>query len=106
MKRGDGSHFGPTTLTGGSIPEQEWLGEPTRTSHVYQATGVYSASVTTSFAGTYSVNGGPALPINGTLNIVSPARTIHVRRTETSLVAKNCLENPTGWGCPESDEGC
>jgi len=96
---GDGTSFGPTMFAGGSIAEDEW-GTKTRTSHVYKQTGDFRLGVTTSFRGTYSVNGGPPLPIAGTGQFVSPAQLVSVWRTETRQVAENCVENPAGWACP------
>ncbi|WP_369745327.1 hypothetical protein [Paenarthrobacter sp. AMU7] len=97
---GDGSTLGPTPVAGYSIPETDWLNNETRTSHTYTETGNYQATLTTSFTGTYSVNNGPPLPINGTLHITTPAKTIHVWKTERALVADTCQENPNSWGCP------
>ncbi|NWL10884.1 hypothetical protein DM793_06190, partial [Paenarthrobacter nitroguajacolicus] len=87
---GDGTNLGPTPAAGYSIPEAEWLNNETRTSHIYTDTGNYQATLTTSFTGTYSVNNGPPLPINGTLDITTPAKTIHVWKTEKALVADTC----------------
>ncbi|MGO4592033.1 hypothetical protein, partial [Paenarthrobacter sp. 2TAF44] len=64
---GDATTLGPTPVAGYAIPEADWLLNDTRTSHSYTATGNYPATITTSFTGTYSVNNGPPLPINGTL---------------------------------------
>jgi hypothetical protein len=55
---GDGTSLGPTTTTGGPLPQARW-GEKTRTSHAYAATGDFIVVLTTYFQGTYSVNGGP-----------------------------------------------
>ncbi|BCW61452.1 hypothetical protein StoSoilB22_04250 [Arthrobacter sp. StoSoilB22] len=100
---GDGTTLGPTPAAGYSIPEAEWLNNQTRTSHIYAETGNYQAAVTTSFTGTYSVNNGPPLPINGTLDITTPTKTIHVWKTERALVADTCQENPNSWGCPGTE---
>ncbi|WP_232481445.1 PKD domain-containing protein [Arthrobacter sp. YN] len=97
---GDGGALGPTPVAGYSIPETDWLNNETRTSHIYTETGNYQATLTTSFTGTYSVNNGPPLPINGTLDITTPAKTIHVWKTERALVADTCQQNPNSWGCP------
>ncbi|MGW9413099.1 PKD domain-containing protein [Arthrobacter cupressi] len=99
---GDGTSFGPTMFAGGSISEDEW-GTKTRTSHVYKQTGDFRLSVTTGFRGTYSVNGGPPLPITGNGQFASPAQLVSVWRSETRQVADNCIENPTGWACPGSN---
>ncbi|MGJ3190408.1 hypothetical protein [Paenarthrobacter sp. FR1] len=97
---GDGTTLGPTPAAGYAIPETEWLTTETRTSHSYTETGNYPATITTNFTGTYSVNNGPPLPINGTLNLTTPTKTIHVWKTERALVADTCQQNPNSWGCP------
>ena len=102
---GDGGALGPTPVAGYSIPEADWLNNATRTSHIYTETGNYQATLTTSFTGTYSVNNGPPLPINGTLNLTTPAKTIHVWKTERALVADTCQQNPNSWGCPGAKTG-
>ncbi|WP_224166164.1 hypothetical protein [Arthrobacter sp. StoSoilA2] len=101
---GDGTSLGPTPAAGYSIPEADWLLNDTRTSHSYTATGNYPATITTSFTGTYSVNNGPPLPINGTLDLTTPPKTIQVWKTEKALVADTCQENPTSWGCPNAEK--
>ncbi|WP_177179953.1 hypothetical protein [Arthrobacter sp. yr096] len=100
---GDGATLGPAPTTGYPIPETEWLTNATRTSHSYTETGNYQAAATTSYTGTYSVNNGPPLPINGTLDITTPAKTIHVWKTEKALVADTCEQNPNSWGCPGAE---
>ncbi|MEZ2389345.1 hypothetical protein AB6813_07320 [bacterium RCC_150] len=96
---GDGNSFGPTQFAGGFVREEEW-GKKTRTSHVYHQTGDFQISVTTHFRGTYSVNGGPALPIPGTGQFASPPKMISVWRSITRNYADNCIVNPKGEGCP------
>ncbi|MFJ4287353.1 hypothetical protein ACIPY0_17065 [Paenarthrobacter nicotinovorans] len=100
---GDGTTLGPTPATGYPIPQTEWLTTDTRTSHTYTNTGNYPATAATTFTGTYSVNNGPPLPINGTLNLTTPPITIQVWKTERALVADTCQQNPTSWGCPGSE---
>ncbi|WP_426998511.1 hypothetical protein [Pseudarthrobacter sp. N5] len=96
---GDGTTFGPTPMAGGPLPQEEW-GQKTRTSHVYGQTGDFPVAVTTSFRGTYSVNGGPALPVPGTGRFASPAQTLQVWRSVTRHYADDCNVNPAGEGCP------
>ncbi|UKA63706.1 hypothetical protein [Arthrobacter sp. FW306-04-A] len=96
---GDGNSLGPTPSAGGPLREEEW-GQKTRTSHVYQQTGDFQISVTTTFRGTYSVNGGPNLPIPGTGQFASPPQTVSVWRSITRNYADNCIVNPQGEGCP------
>jgi hypothetical protein len=97
---GDGQTLGPTPATGHPIPDTQWLTTTTQTSHTYTTTGNYPATVTTTYTGTYTVNNGPPLPINGTLNLTTAPQTIHVWKTETALVADTCEHNPHSWGCP------
>jgi hypothetical protein len=99
---GDATTLGPTPVAGYSIPEADWLLNDTRTSHSYTATGNYPATITTNFTGTYSVNNGPPLPINGTLDLTTAPKTIQVWKTEKALVADTCQENPKSWGCPDA----
>jgi hypothetical protein len=98
---GDGISLGPTTTTGGPLPQDRW-GEKTRTSHAYAATGDFSVVLTTYFQGTYSVNGGPDLPIPNQGQFSSPAQTVSVWRSVTRNYADDCLTNPRGEGCPGS----
>lgn len=95
---GDGATLGPSPTHGGPIPEAEW-GSKTRTSHVYGNTGDFNVTVTTSFTGTYSVNNGPALPINGTGEFTSAPQTLQVWRSVTRNYADDCNVNPLGEGC-------
>lgn len=95
---GDGRSYGPAKAPGGPLPEDRW-GEPTTTSHVYTATGDFPVSVTAYFSGSYSVNGGPVIPIDGRATVAGPAQTISVWRSESLSVADNCLINPAGVGC-------
>jgi hypothetical protein len=96
---GDGVVVGPEASAGGPLPEDRW-GEKTRTSHVYAQTGDFNVVLTTHFRGTYSVNGGPPLPIPGQGDFSSAPLTTSVWRSITRHYADNCLENPHGDGCP------
>lgn len=95
---GDGTNWGPTPIHGAPLHEDR-IGEQTQTSHVYVATGRLAINLTTHFNGTYTVNGGPELPIPGQGNIPSPALPLTVWRAETHLYADNCFQNPHGVGC-------
>jgi hypothetical protein len=96
---GDGNVFGPQPSMGGPLPQERW-GEKTRTSHAYTNTGDFQVVLTTSFQGTYSVNGGPPLPIPGQGQFSAPPQTISVWRSVTRNYADDCNENPQGQGCP------
>ena len=95
---GDGTVYGPTSIPGASLPQDRW-GEQTQTSHKYSASGDYQVGATVHFSGSYSVNGGPMIPIDGRAAVSSPAQTLRVWRAETRSVADNCLINPNGVGC-------
>lgn len=96
---GDGTSLGPTTTPGGPLPESRW-GEKTATSHIYTQTGEFPVVLTTHFQGTYSVNGGPPLPIPGQGQFSAPPQTLSVWRSITRNYADDCLQNPQGQGCP------
>lgn len=96
---GDGTSLGPQTAAGGPLPQDRW-GEKTLTSHVYAQTGDFPVVLTTHFQGTYSVNGGPPLPIPGQGSFSSPPQTVSVWRSITRNYADTCLQNPQGQGCP------
>ncbi|WP_251036636.1 hypothetical protein [Arthrobacter sp. ISL-28] len=98
---GDGSSLGPTTTMGGPLPQDRW-GEKTRTSHAYAETGDFNVVLTTYFQGTYSVNGGPALPIPNEGQFSSTPQTVSVWRSVTRNYADDCITNPRGQGCPGS----
>ncbi|MEQ4566838.1 hypothetical protein [Paenarthrobacter sp. CAP02] len=102
---GDGTTLGPTPQAGYPIPQTQWLTTNTRSSHTYTQTGNYPTTLTTTYTGTYSVNNGPPLPINGTLTLTTPPTTIHVWKTEIALVADTCDQNPKSWGCPQAKIG-
>jgi hypothetical protein len=97
---GDGTSLGPTTTMGGPLPQDRW-GEKTRTSHAYAQTGDFNVVLTTYFQGTYSVNGGPALPIPNQGQFSAPPQSVSVWRSVTRNYADDCIANPRGQGCPE-----
>lgn len=96
---GDGTMLGPQTAAGGPLPQERW-GEKTLTSHVYTQTGDFSVVLTTHFQGTYSVNGGPPLPIPGQGSFSSSPQPVSVWRSITRNYADDCIRNPQGQGCP------
>ena len=98
---GDGTSLGPTTVAGGPLPQDRW-GEKTATSHAYAETGDFPVVLTTHFQGTYSVNGGPPLPIPGQGQFSGPPQTVSVWRSITRNYADDCLRNPQGQGCPDA----
>ena len=95
---GDGSTLGPTELSGAPLAEGAW-DVPTDTSHVYAETGDYAVTLTTYFAGEYSVAGGPWLPVAGLNDVVSAPVPLSVWRSTVRNYADDCFENPQGPGC-------
>ncbi|MCG2623287.1 hypothetical protein LVY72_15415 [Arthrobacter sp. I2-34] len=95
---GDGAGLGPTTAPGGPLPQDRW-GEKTATSHAYKDTGDFQVTLTTTFSGTYSVNGGPAVPVPGTGSFTAEPANISVWRSKVNNYADNCLQNPNGTAC-------
>ncbi|WP_285728284.1 hypothetical protein [Psychromicrobium xiongbiense] len=97
---GDGASKG-SQASAGYLLRQEDVGiTPTPTSHVYQDTLDYTASVKTTFTGTYSVNGGPVLPIPGQGVFPTNHLVLQVWRSVVRYVQDTCIQNPKSWGCP------
>jgi hypothetical protein len=94
---GDGTAVS-TTVPGGPVAVGAFNTQ-TPTSHQYLETGDYSVTLTTFFAGDYSINGGPFQPIAGLAEVASPPHLMSIWRTEAHSVAEDCLENPSGIGC-------
>ncbi|MBI4943561.1 MAG: hypothetical protein HY830_22700 [Actinobacteria bacterium] len=57
------------------------------TAHTWTAPGRRTVTLTTTWSGTYSVAGGPALPVDGTASVVSPSVEVVVVETRAELVA-------------------
>lgn len=95
---GDGTSLGPTELSGAPLAPGAW-DEPTDTSHVYTRTGDFAVTLTTYFAGEYSIAGGPWLPVAGLNDVTSAPVPVSVWRSTVRNYADDCLENPQGAGC-------
>lgn len=76
---GDGAIFGPTTSIGGVYPNGN-------ITHKYFTGGAYPASVVTTFAGEFRINGGTWAPIPNTATVPGPATTVTVRTAQAQLV--------------------
>jgi hypothetical protein len=87
-----------TTNPGGPVAGDAFDTQ-TPTSHQYQETGDFDLTLTTYFAGDYSVDGGPFQPVAGEAAVVSAPHLMSIWRTEGHNVSENCIENPTGIGC-------
>lgn len=95
---GDGTTYGPISVSGAPLaPEQ--LGDSTATSYAYSSTGNFAVTLTTYFSGTYSINDGPMISIEGRAVVESPAQTLSVWKAEARNVADDCIVNPAGFGC-------
>ncbi|WP_105030964.1 PKD domain-containing protein [Arthrobacter ruber] len=94
---GDGTTV-RTTSPGGPVPGNGFDTQ-TPTSHRYAKTGDFQVTVTTFFAGDYSVDGGPFQPVAGEAAVVSAPHLMSIWRTQGHQVSQDCLENPTGIGC-------
>ncbi|WP_413543434.1 PKD domain-containing protein [Citricoccus nitrophenolicus] len=93
---GDGSEPLSNPYPGG--PQREFNQETT-TSHAYQDTGEFPVSLTTSYRGQFSVNGGPWIAIPGVAEVPSEPVSADIWRSKSKNVAENCVENPDGWAC-------
>ncbi|WP_285724312.1 hypothetical protein [Psychromicrobium xiongbiense] len=97
---GDGTSQGPQASPGYTLKDDYVGHTPTPTSHVYQDTLDYTASVSTTFTGTYTVNGGPVLPIPGQGHFATNQVTLMVWKAVIRQVHDTCTQNPKSWGCP------
>ncbi|GAB3580291.1 hypothetical protein [Calidifontibacter terrae] len=76
---GDGAGSGATPSAGGVYP----TGDIT---HAYKKAGSYSVSVSTTYGGQFSVDGGAFADIPGTTTITGPVATLQVVTTRNELV--------------------
>lgn len=97
---GDGTTT--TTATGGT----EWGAlalpqfSPTDTSHIYTASGTYSAALTVEYAPYVTVD--PAngwLRVSGSITATAGSYPIRVVEAHTALVDQTCTQNPHAAGC-------
>ncbi|WP_422390062.1 hypothetical protein [Arthrobacter sp. N1] len=94
---GDGTSL-TTSVPGGPV-EGDAFDTQTPTSHQYAETGDFQLTLTTLFAGDYSVDGGPFQPVAGEAAVVSEPHLMSIWRTQGNSVSENCIENPSGIGC-------
>ncbi|WP_168796539.1 PKD domain-containing protein [Arthrobacter echini] len=94
---GDGTSA--TTLVPGGPVDGNSFDVETPTSHQYAETGDFELTLTTFFAGDYSVDGGPFQPVAGEAAVVSEPHLMSIWRTKGHSVSQDCIENPTGIGC-------
>ena len=83
---GDGTTLGPTEDPGAPYPALS-------TTHTYAAGGAYAITLTTSYTGEYSVEGGPWLPVPGQAQVSSAPVAVEALSGGNQLVA-----DPVGGG--------
>ena len=95
---GDGATLGPIPYPGYQLGADVW-DQPTDTSHRYTEPGDYHFTLTTTYRGEYSVEGGPWQVIDGTVSRTSDPQLVRVWRTKVGLVADDCAAGADAWGC-------
>jgi hypothetical protein len=91
-----GDDTGKTTSAKGEKPPP---GSSPQIGHEYQKSGTVSVSMTATFSGEFSVDGGPWLPIDGFAHVASNEIGIDVYRYHRYLVDEDCYANPRGPDC-------
>ncbi|WP_181275403.1 hypothetical protein [Brevibacterium oceani] len=91
-----GDETGKTTTTKGAKPRP---GGAPQIGHEYQKSGKVSVSMTATFSGEFSVDGGPWLPIDGFAHVASNDIAIDVYRYHRYLVDEDCYSDPRGPDC-------
>ena len=74
--------------------------EETSTSYVYPQVGNFHAYVTVTYAGQYSIDGGPWQFFGTEVSRVSEPVLVRVWESEVHSVGKTCTEDPGAKGCP------
>ena len=72
----------------------------TSTSYVYPQVGNFHAYVTVTYAGQYSIDGGPWQFFGTEVSRVSEPVLVRVWESEVHSVGKTCTEDPGAKGCP------
>ena len=98
---GDGHDL--KTHSAGSPVSSQYSGQPlheTSTSYVYPMVGNFHAYVTVTYAGQYSIDGGPWQFFGTEVSRVSEPVLVRVWESEVHSVGKTCTEDPGARGCP------
>ena len=74
--------------------------EETSTSYVYPQVGNFHAYVTVTYAGQYSIDGGPWQFFGTEVSRISEPVLVRVWESEVHSVGKTCTEDPGAKGCP------
>ncbi|WP_432498524.1 PKD domain-containing protein [Kineococcus auxinigenes] len=75
---GDGATLGPTTDPGAAYPAMT-------TTHTYTRPGTYPVTLTTTYSAEYAIAGLPFQPVDGTVDISSPAVPVTAHAGTTVL---------------------
>ena len=98
---GDGHDL--KTHSAGSPVSSQYSGQSlheTSTSYVYPMVGNFHAYVTVTYAGQYSIDGGPWQFFGTEVSRVSEPVLVRVWESEVHSVGKTCTEDPGARGCP------
>ena len=97
---GDG--YDLKTHSAGSPVSSQYSGQPlheTSTSYVYPMVGNFHAYVTVTYAGQYSIDGGPWQFFGTEIIRISEPVLVRVWESEVHSVGKTCIEDPGARGC-------
>ena len=98
---GDGHDL--KTHSAGNPVSSQYSGQSlheTSTSYVYPMVGNFHAYVTVTYAGQYSIDGGPWQFFGTEVSRVSEPVLVRVWESEVHSVGKTCIEDPGARGCP------
>ena len=98
---GDG--YDLKTHSAGSPVSSQHSGQPlheTSTSYAYPMVGNFHAYVTVTYAGQYSIDGGPWQFFGTEITRISEPVLVRVWESEVHSVGKTCTEDPGARGCP------
>ncbi len=98
---GDGRDL--KTHSAGSPVSSQHSGQPlheTSTSYAYPQVGNFHAYVTVTYAGQYSIDGGPWQFFGTEVSRISEPVLVRVWESEVHSVGKTCTEDPGAKGCP------
>ena len=102
---GDG--YDLKTHSAGSPVSSQYSGQPlheTSTSYAYPQVGNFHAYVTVTYAGQYSIDGGPWQFFGTEITRISEPVLVRVWESEVHSVGKTCTEDPGAKGCPQHPE--
>ena len=98
---GDGHDL--KTHSAGSPVSSQYSGQSlheTSTSYAYPMVGNFHAYVTVTYAGQYSIDGGPWQFFGTEITRISEPVLVRVWESEVHSVGKTCTEDPGAKGCP------